>query len=194
LRHAVLETETAFLLALLAYALLESTGACGQIVGSTSLANLIILSLTEVFDENVDASFPIRLATAREQAGDPTTIAARVPRRPVCAGAGYQQVNMFSNIPGLAQNTDPNLTNAWGIAVGPVTARVSANGNDVSTVYKDGTNGNPCVNSGLVVSIPGGAPTGQVFNPTTDFVISDGAGHSAAAIFTFASEGGSITG
>jgi uncharacterized protein (TIGR03118 family) len=42
------------------------------------------------------------------------------------------------------------------------------------------------------VAIPGGAPTGEVFNDTTDFVVS-GPGGSAAANFIFASEGGDIT-
>ena len=37
----------------------------------------------------------------------------------------------------------------------------------------------------LVVSIPGGAPTGQVSNPTTSFVVHDSAGHSAPARFLF---------
>ena len=46
----------------------------------------------------------------------------------------------------------------------------------------------------LTVSIPGHGPTGQVFNPTTEFVVSDGQGHSGAALFIFASESGDITG
>src|SRR5262249_5712489 len=106
----------------------------------------------------------------------------------------YQQINLFSDQAGAAQNPDPNLVNGWGIAVGPLTAWVSSNGGGVSTVYTGGVNGHPFVNTGLVVAIPGGAPTGQVFNPTSDFVVSDGAGHSAAPFFIFASEHGTISG
>ena len=46
----------------------------------------------------------------------------------------------------------------------------------------------------LTVSIPGHGPTGQVFNPTTEFDVDDGQGHSGAALFIFASESGDITG
>jgi uncharacterized protein (TIGR03118 family) len=45
----------------------------------------------------------------------------------------------------------------------------------------------------LVVKIPDGAPTGQVFNPSTNWVVRSGS-HSAAALFIFASETGAITG
>jgi uncharacterized protein (TIGR03118 family) len=112
-----------------------------------------------------------------------------------CVPAGtYQQVNLFSDIPGLAQNLDPNLVNGWGISVAPGAVWVSSNGADSSVVYAGGASGNPWVNTGLVVSIPGGAPTGQAFNPASDFVVSDGAGDSGKAFFIFASENGFITG
>ena len=29
-------------------------------------------------------------------------------------GAAYRQVNLVSNVPGMAKVTDPNLVNAWG--------------------------------------------------------------------------------
>jgi hypothetical protein len=44
----------------------------------------------------------------------------------------------------------------------------------------------------LVVSIPGGAPTGIVFNPTNGFVVHNGPA-SAPAAFIFDSEAGQIT-
>jgi uncharacterized protein (TIGR03118 family) len=44
-----------------------------------------------------------------------------------------------------------------------------------------------------VVDIPGGAPTGQVFNPTPGFVVRDGAA-SGPALFLFDSEVGLVTG
>jgi uncharacterized protein (TIGR03118 family) len=45
----------------------------------------------------------------------------------------------------------------------------------------------------LVVGIPGGEPTGQVFNPTSGFVVQSGMS-SGPARFIFASESGNITG
>src|SRR5438094_8789498 len=125
---------------------------------------------------------------------------ARKPRRPrhliveqledrcVPSSTLYQQINLFSDVPGAALNTDPNLINGWGIALSPRAAWVSSNGADVSVVYSGGTTPDSWVNTGLVVSIPGGAPTGQVFNSTGDFVVSDGNGHSGSAFFILASE------
>lgn len=105
----------------------------------------------------------------------------------------YVQTNLISDIPGVARITDPNLVNPWGMAAGPTTPLwISDNGMDVSTLYTGGINGRIPVVLPLVVSIPGGAPTGVVFNPTKDFVV-QGTGASAAANFIFASEAGQIT-
>jgi uncharacterized protein (TIGR03118 family) len=51
----------------------------------------------------------------------------------------------------------------------------------------------PLQKAGLTVSIPSGHPTGQVFNPTTEFVVSDGI-VSRPAVFIFASTTGVVTG
>ena len=93
-----------------------------------------------------------------------------------------------------AAHTDSNLQNAWGVAFapgGPVW--IADNNSNKATVY-DGT-GAP---QQLVVDIPAGTngpanPTGQVFNGTSDFAITTGAG-SAPAEFIFSGEGGTITG
>jgi uncharacterized protein (TIGR03118 family) len=114
--------------------------------------------------------------------------------RCVPSGAGvYQQTNLIADQLGVAPIQDTKLHNAWGIAVGPRTAWVSSNEDGVSTVYNGGANGEPWVKNPLVVQIPGGKPTGQVFNGTNDFMISDGT-NSAPAAFLFASESGHITG
>ena len=86
----------------------------------------------------------------------------------------FNQVNLVSNIPGLALHTDPDLVNPWGISHSPTSPNwVSDNGMGVSTLYN--TAG---AKQGLVVTIPPPAgspagtlatPTGQVFNGTTDF-------------------------
>src|SRR5215831_11921493 len=99
--------------------------------------------------------------------------------RPIQAKSGgfYLQTNLVSDISGLARVTDLNLVNPWGLSHGPTSPWwVSDNGMGVSTLYKgDGT---PFpVGSPLVVTIPppaGGtssAPTGNVFNGTSDFVV-----------------------
>jgi uncharacterized protein (TIGR03118 family) len=104
-------------------------------------------------------------------------------------GTRYRQTNLVSNIPGLAQLTDLNLVNPWGMAAGPHTPLwIADNGADVATLYQDTVSALP-----LVVNIPDGAPTGQVFNPTNGFVVKSGMS-SGPAMFIFASENGDITG
>src|SRR5262245_9074582 len=106
----------------------------------------------------------------------------------------YLVHDLVSDQQGVAPITDPNLVNAWGIAVGPATMWVSSNGQDLSTIYTGDVNGSPFLKNPLEVNIPGGAPTGQVFNTTaSDFVVTDGT-HSAKSLFIFASESGAVTG
>ena len=97
----------------------------------------------------------------------------------------YQVHNLVSNVAGIADNVDPNLVNAWGLAAGPTSPWwVSDNGTDRSTLYNPA--GTPLP---LVVSVPG-APTGTVFNGTPgSFLVG-----ANAASFIFATEGGTILG
>jgi uncharacterized protein (TIGR03118 family) len=108
----------------------------------------------------------------------------------------YVQRNLVSDVPGAAQLTDPHLVNAWGLGFGPTTpAWVADNGADVSTLYSGASAAapNPSIVP-LVVSIPGGAPTGLVFNPSaTAFPVHSGTS-SGAARFLFSSEAGVISG
>src|SRR5438045_253047 len=85
----------------------------------------------------------------------------------------YLATDLVSDQPGVAALTDPNLVNAWGISLSPNGGAfwVSANGTDKSVLYTGDVAGKPLAISPLVVDIPGGAPTGQVFNSTTDFAI-----------------------
>jgi len=108
----------------------------------------------------------------------------------------YSWTNFQSDIAGVAQHTDPNLVNPWGMAASATgTIWVSDNGTGVSTLYnQDGTA------VSLVVEIPtaarnrdGANPTGIVFNNTTFFQVTKN-GTSAPAIFIFVSEDGSISG
>jgi uncharacterized protein (TIGR03118 family) len=108
----------------------------------------------------------------------------------------YSWTNFQSDIAGVAQHTDPNLVNPWGMSVSTTgTIWVSDNDTGVSTLYnQDGTS------VPLVVEIPtaaqnteGANPTGQVFNDTGFFQVTKN-GASASALFIFVSEDGSISG
>jgi len=105
--------------------------------------------------------------------------------------------NLVSNQPNVADHQDVNLQNAWGIVFGPTTpVWVSDNSSGVATVY-DGT-GNPIMVGNppapLVVTIPGGFPTGITFNPSaSDFQISCGSPATVGpAAFLWATENGII--
>jgi uncharacterized protein (TIGR03118 family) len=111
--------------------------------------------------------------------------------------SGYQQHNLVGFQPGMAHYTDP-LLNGWGLAFdpdGPFWVADTATG--VSTVYDH--QGKPLP---LVVTIapapghpmgPVGSPTGIVYNPTSDFVITKN-GKSAPAEFIFDTIDGTISG
>jgi len=116
---------------------------------------------------------------------------------PAIAGApsAYQTTNLVSNQEGVAQNTDPDLVNAWGIAHSPTGPLwVSDNGTDKSTLYDRVTG----AKQDLTVAIPHGAPTGLAFvhdqdGSTDDFPITAN-GTTASSVFLFATESGFIEG
>jgi uncharacterized protein (TIGR03118 family) len=104
--------------------------------------------------------------------------------------AAFLQTNLVSDIPGLANNLDPNLKNPWGISFSPTSPFwVSDQVTGVATLYNS-----LGVPQALVVTIPpagGGNPTGQVFNSTaSDFMLSN----NTKATFLFATLNGTITG
>ena len=96
-----------------------------------------------------------------------------IPSGLLAQQAGYSQTNLVSNIAGVANTTDPQLLNPWGISVLPgQDFWIADNNSGVSTLYDQ--NGNK--DSGLIVTIPGatsnpngncspGCPTGTVANP-----------------------------
>jgi uncharacterized protein (TIGR03118 family) len=116
-------------------------------------------------------------------------------------GDFYSQVNLVSDQTDVANHTDANLVNAWGIVMSQTTpAWISNNGSGVSTVY-DGL-GNAVGTPPLAVQIPAppsapsgatGTPTGIVSNPTTGFIVTKGTA-SGASRFIFATEDGVIAG
>jgi uncharacterized protein (TIGR03118 family) len=111
--------------------------------------------------------------------------------------SSYLPINLVSNQAGVARLQDTNLVNAWGLAISPNGGAfwVADNGADVATLYSGDVNGSAVHTVPLVVSIPNGAPTGQVFNANSnDFIVNDGNGNSGHAVFIFASESGTISG
>ncbi len=113
----------------------------------------------------------------------------------------YRQINLVSDQPGKASLTDPDLVNAWGLAASPGTNAapgsplwVADNGSDKATLYA-GATATSVSKVGLVVSVSGAAPTGQVFNSDASaFVVRDNQGHSGSALFLFDTENGTIDG
>jgi uncharacterized protein (TIGR03118 family) len=104
--------------------------------------------------------------------------------------SGYAVTSLVSNVSLSAYSTahtDAHLVNAWGIAFNPQGfVWVADNGSDSSTLY-DG-NGVP---QSLVVTTPP-SPTGIVFNPTGDFVLTQGTA-SGVSPFIFAGEDGALS-
>ena len=123
-------------------------------------------------------------------------VAAVMFTAPKAFGDTYSWTNFQSDIAGVAQHTDPNLVNPWGMAASPTgIIWVSDNGTGVSTLYNQDGTARP-----LVVTIPTskqnrgtGNPTGVVFNGTQFFQVTKN-GTSAPAFFIFVSEDGSISG
>jgi uncharacterized protein (TIGR03118 family) len=108
----------------------------------------------------------------------------------------FNQINQVSDQPGKAKIQDPDLVNSWGLALGPTTPLwVADNGTNKATIYAGGLKGAAVTKAPLTVSIPGGAPTGEVFNSTgstRDFLVKVGT-KKVPATFMFDSEGGQIT-
>ena len=122
-------------------------------------------------------------------------LAATSSAIPAFADDGYRQHNLVSDLPGMADRTDPNLVNAWGIEHSATSPWwVNANGTGKSILY-DGTGAAFPAAAPLVVTIPPPAgatgsstPTGIVFNGTTDFELAP----NTPARFIFATEDGAI--
>lgn len=107
----------------------------------------------------------------------------------------FRQVNLVSDIKGMARLTDPQLKNPWGLAFGPTTpAWVNNQFNPASacpdenpdcipapqdlltkiTLYA-GANGKMPITK-VPLEVEASSPTGMVFNPTENFQIDQGAG------------------
>jgi uncharacterized protein (TIGR03118 family) len=116
--------------------------------------------------------------------------------RRLLSGA-YLQTNLVSNLPGVAKNTDPNLQNPWGIAADSTGFFwIADNGTGRISLY---ANFAASTSALYTVPPPGGspsgriaAPTGIVFNNTTDFSITSG-GKTGTAFLILDTEDGTIS-
>jgi uncharacterized protein (TIGR03118 family) len=106
----------------------------------------------------------------------------------------FSQVNLNANRPGYhALHINENLKNAWGLSASPGgTFWISAADGGVSYIY-NGLGVQPIPPVAIPSHIKGmpGNPTGQIFNGTPDFIITQ---NGKPAVFLFASEDGTITG
>ncbi len=135
-----------------------------------------------------------------------SVVAAALAVGGLCASAktaaAYTQVDLVSNIPGLATVTDPLLVNPWGISHSATSPFwLSNQGTNTSTLYAvtgrtdvtqihippNGFVGIPTTATG-----PQG-PTGQVFNSNTSSFLVGGGGNGGPAHFIFANLNGTIS-
>src|SRR3954464_5410127 len=98
----------------------------------------------------------------------------------------FRQVNLVSDIPGLAGVEDPLLINPWGIAFSATSPLWTSNqGSNPSTLYSGTTRENATkVPPAAPLVVRASSPTGIVFNSTPEFVIPQGS-KTAAATFIF---------
>ncbi len=102
------------------------------------------------------------------------------PSAGAATGEGFRSVNLVSDIRGLASLTDRDVKNPWGIALGSTTPLwVANNGTATATIYAGANGSDPVSKIPLTVALPP-EPTGQVFNPTSEFVVRSGSQHAAS--------------
>src|ERR1035437_3133581 len=109
----------------------------------------------------------------------------------------YIQHNLVSDVPGLADVTDPNLVDPWGMSFSATSPYwISNHGKGNTTVYTNSNTTTGVTVSSTVVTMPpaaGGAtpstPTGQVQNSTTGFLLANG----TKASFIFCTEDGTVS-
>ncbi len=105
----------------------------------------------------------------------------------VAKAGAYTQTDLVSDVSGLAEITDSNLKNPWGLSFfGGSPIWISDQGTGNSTLYAVTGGTLSVVNEGLTVAIPPagvGGPTGQVANINTSSFDVTGTGKSALFIF-----------
>jgi uncharacterized protein (TIGR03118 family) len=136
----------------------------------TLCAAALVMALT--------GSLPAHASQKDKQTPNPTT--------------GFETIKLVTDNGDQGSLADPKLVNAWGMAMGK-TLWVSGTGSGTATVYTGGGTAGALKKEATEVSIPGGAPTGQVFNPGSGFKLKAADGTQHPASFIFASPSGAIT-
>lgn len=109
----------------------------------------------------------------------------------------YVQHNLVSDVPGLADVTDPNLVDPWGMSFSATSPFwISNHGKGNTTIYSYANTTTGITVSSTVVTIPPGVggstpstPTGQVQNSTSGFLLANG----NKASFIFCTEDGTVS-
>jgi uncharacterized protein (TIGR03118 family) len=108
----------------------------------------------------------------------------------------FIQTNLASDVSGIAQLTDSNLHNPWGLAASPNGDFLVANaGSGNVTLYSGGVNGSPLAPVGSAISTPSGLqgePSAVVYNSTNSFNVNV-AGYDGPAPYIVAGLDGSLT-
>ena len=167
----------------------------------SALAGSAVMHYSSLFDSNLPIRKPKKMSRlSLLRAGLIPAAAALLlvanPCRTLAASNGYIQHNIVSDVPLLADLTDPNLVNPWGIV--PPNFWVCDQGTGLSTVYTNSTATGLETVSTTVVTVappagrttPGGSCTGIVDN-TTPGAFAPVAG--ATANFIFATQDGTIS-
>src|ERR1700733_3957246 len=111
------------------------------------------------------------------------------PKAPVNS---YIQHNLVADTAGVADVTDPNLVNPWGISESATSPFwISDNGTGLTTLYTTTGSIIPLV---VTIGAPKGqtsaaTPSGQVYNNTPSFVLANG----KPASFLFVTEDGTLS-
>ena len=105
---------------------------------------------------------------------------------------GYLQHNLVADLPGVADFTDTNLVNPWGIAFSATSPLdLSQPFRPVHALQRLGAPQSLVVNIPPSTNgVPPAAPTGIIFNGSTGFAVAPG----APARFIFSTEDGTIVG
>ena len=104
----------------------------------------------------------------------------------------FKQVNLASDVPGIAKILDERMSNPWGVALGPTTPLwINNEGSATSEIYT-GANGVDPIALGPIFHTPP-HPTGIAFNPTTAFAAHQN-GKRVPTVFLFNHEDGRISG
>jgi uncharacterized protein (TIGR03118 family) len=108
------------------------------------------------------------------------------------AHVGFSQVNLISDVPGLAQVTDFRVSNPWGITMGPTTPLWVNNDNTATSQIWAGANGTDPLSLKLTVQTPA-FPTGIAFNSTGKFAAKQN-GTTVPTLFLFNGQDGYTSG